>query len=218
MENNKLTICTLLLVVCIALGGYFIYPQANNAINLYQEVQNKTQSVATLESQIQDLKRKKEQYEQQEKKATKPIFKNELEVTDQMSSFGVMFEDVIQSAKYNGLKLRSISYNTAPANDPVYANIGTDYNTCAIKMQLIGNYSQFSSYFQDIYNYPYLINLDKISIKPYEKNKKILIADVVVNIYSTKNETQRQAYKAAKAAEAAMNQGDEAVSGGLGGQ
>ena len=125
-----------------------------------------------------------------------------------MSSFGVMFEDVIQSAKYNGLKLRSISYNTAPGEDVVQKNISSDYNVCAISMQLIGNYMQFRSYFQDIYNYPYLINLDKISIKPYENNKRILIADITVTLYSVKNEAQKAA--AAAAAELAP-QGDQAA-------
>ena len=60
MENQKVTICTLLLVVCVALAGYFVYPQATNAINLYQEVQSKTQTVENLKNQIQDMKRKKE--------------------------------------------------------------------------------------------------------------------------------------------------------------
>lgn len=216
MENQKVTICTLLLVVCVALAGYFVYPQATNAINLYQEVQSKTQTVENLKNQIQDLKRKKEASDQKSKTAAKPVFKNELEVTDQMSSFGVMFEDVIQAAKYNGLKLRSISYDTAPTHDEVFREVADAYNACGINMQLIGSYAQFRSYFQDIYNYPYLINLDKISIKPYEKNKRILIADVVVTLYSTKNEAQRAAYKAAKEAEAALQKGDQAVGGGMG--
>ena len=120
------------------------------------------------------MKSKKEAYEREEKVSTKPVYKSELETNDQMSSFGVMFEDVIQSAKYNGLKLRSISYNLSPGDDIIVKNISSEYNVCAINMQLIGSYMQLRSYFQDIYNYPYLINLDKISINPYEGNKKFL--------------------------------------------
>ena len=66
---------------------------------------------------------------------------------------------------------------------------------------------QFRSYFQDIYNYPYLINLDKISIVPYADNKRILIADVTVILYSAKNEQQ----KAAAASQ--LDQGDEKIEG-----
>ena len=96
-----------------------------------------------------------------------------------------------------------------PAYDVVQKNIGSEYNVCAVQMQLIGNYMQFRSYFQDIYNYPYLINLDKISIVPYADNKRILIADVTVILYSAKNEQQ----KAAAAAASQLDQGDEKIEG-----
>ena len=55
-----------------------------------------------------------------------------------------------------------------------------------------------------------MINLDKVSIKPYEKNKKILIADVVVSIYSAKNEAQKAAYAQAQQLQA---EADQAVAG-----
>lgn len=210
MNNQQQVICTAILVLCVALGLYFVIPKINSAVSVYQEVQTKTQTVESTKQQIEDLKNKRDTYEKEIKVSTKPVYKNDLAATDQMSSFGVMFEDVIQSAKYNGLKLRSISYDTAPGKDIIQANMGLDYNVCAISMQLIGNYMQFRSYFQDIYNYPYLINLDKISVKPYEKNKKILIADITVVLYSTKTEAQKAA---AAAAAAAMNEGDQAIEG-----
>lgn len=208
MNNQQQVICTGILVLCLVLGLYFIVPKAQSAFTTYNEVQAKTLTVESTKQQIVELKNKKEQYEKEERVSTKPVYKNELATPDQMSSFGVMFEDVIQSAKYNGLKLRSISYDTAPTQDVIQTNMSSEYNVCAISMQLIGNYMQFRSYFQDIYNYPYLINLDKISIKPYEKNKKILIADISVILYSTKNEAQKII---AAAAERAANEGDQAV-------
>ena len=193
--------------MCLIGGLYLIYQKAQPAYTAYQDVQTKTISVESARKEIEDLKAKQEAYEREEKVSTKPVYKSDLESNDQMSSFGVMFEDVIQSAKYNGLKLRSISYNLSPADDVVAKNISSDYNVCAIQMQLIGNYMQFRSYFQDIYNYPYLINLDKISINPYEGNKRILIADVTVTLYSAKNDSQKAAAQAA----AALSAGDEKV-------
>lgn len=191
--NNLKNIAIIILIFFAILGLYFIIPKAQTAIVTYNEVTAKTQTVEETKKQIEDLKAQKDTYEQEVKVSTKPVYKNDIEATDQLSSFGVMFEDVIQSAKYNGLKLRSIAYNTAPSGDVVQTNISADYNVCAITMQLIGNYMQFRSYFQDIYNYPYLINLDKISVNPYEDNKRILIADVTVILYSTKNAAQKAA-------------------------
>ncbi len=170
-----------------------IFKKAEPTYSTYKDVQEKTTKLEDLKKQVEDLKMKNESYERAEKISTKPVYKSDLATVDQMSSFGVMFEDVIQSAKYNGLKLRSISYNLNPEGDIVSTNLSAEYNSCAIQMQLIGNYMQFRSYFQDIYNYPYLINLDKVSITPYSANKRILIADVTVIIYSAKNELQKAA-------------------------
>lgn len=207
--NNQQTLPYIIgLVLSLVLGIYLLYPKVMSVYTNYNEVKTKTQTVEQAKQQIAELKAQKENYEKEEKVSTKPVYKNDIATIDPMSSFGVMFEDVIQSAKYNGLKLRTISYNTSPAEDIVQKNIATEYNVCAISMQLIGTYMQFRSYFQDIYNYPYLINLDKISIKPYENNKKILIADVTVTLYSAKNDAQ----KAAVAAAAALApQGDQAT-------
>lgn len=197
--NNLKNIAIIILIFFAILGLYFIIPKAQTAIVTYNDVTAKTQTVEEAKKQIEDLKAQKDTYEQEVKVSTKPVYKNDIEATDQLSSFGVMFEDVIQSAKYNGLKLRSIAYNTAPSGDVVQTNISADYNVCAITMQLIGSYMQFRSYFQDLYNYPYLINLDKISVNPYEDNKRILIADVTVILYSTKNAAQKAAATAVQA-------------------
>ena len=208
MNNNQQSIYIVILLFCLIGGLYLIFQKAQPAYNAYQDVKTKTVAVEDMKKQIEDLKAKQAAYEREEKVSRNPVYKSDLATMDQMSSFGVMFEDVIQSAKYNGLKLRSISYNLSPANDIVVKNIVSDYNICAINMQLIGNYMQFRSYFQDIYNYPYLINLDKISITPYEGNKKILIADITVILYSVKNDLQKAALQAAQSA-----QTDDAGSG-----
>jgi len=198
MDNTKNLL--LVIIVFALIGGvYLIYQKAMPTYNTYKEVQSKTVELEDLKTQIHNLKVKKEAYEKAERVKTKPIYKSDLESKDQLSSFGVMFEDVIQSAKYNGLKLRSIAYKLMPQGDVIANSLGDSYNACAIDMQLIGTYSQLNSYFQDIFNYPYLINLDKMSITPYIGDKKVLIADVTVIIYSEKNELQKEAAKAAKA-------------------
>ena len=208
--NNQQTLPYIIgLVLSLVLGVYLLYPKVSAIYTNYNEVKTKTQAVEQTKQQIADLKAQKESYEKEEKVSTKPVYKNDIATADPISSFGVMFEDVIQSAKYNGLKLRSISYNTSPADDIVQKNISSEYNVCSISMQLIGTYMQFRSYFQDIYNYPYLINLDKISIKPYENDKKILIADITVILYSAKNEAQKAAAEAAAAL--APQGGDQAA-------
>lgn len=198
-NNNTQTICILILIIFVGLGIYLIYPKANEAIANYTAVTTKTATVASLEQQIEGIKKQKADYENEIKVSTKPVYKTDNQDADPMAAFGVMFEDVTQSAKYNGLRLKSIEYKQNPANDVVTKNVGLEYNVCGLTMELIGNYSQFRSYFQDIFNYPYLINIDKINIKPYENDKRILIANVTINLYSEKTEAQKEAAKQAAA-------------------
>ena len=200
----------LIILISLAFGLYLIIPKVNESYSTYTQIEEKQKKLQSTQKQIEDIKAQKQAYEKEEKSATKPVYKTDLATLDAMASFGIMFEDVIQAAKYNGLKLRSIEYSQNPADDVIAQNVLSDYNVCAIKMQLIGTYAQFRSYFDDIANYPYLINLDKISIFPYEGDKKILIADVQINLYAEKNAEQKAAYQAAKDAE---NRGDEAVEG-----
>ncbi len=210
MNENQKLMYILIILISLAFGLYLIIPKVNESYSTYTQIEEKQKKLQSTQKQIEDIKAQKQAYEKEEKSATKPVYKTDLATLDAMASFGIMFEDVIQAAKYNGLKLRSIEYSQNPADDVVTQNVLSDYNICAIKMQLIGTYAQFRSYFDDIANYPYLINLDKISIFPYDGDKKILIADVQINLYAEKNAEQKAAYQAAKDAE---NRGDEAVEG-----
>lgn len=210
MNENQKLLYILIILISLAFGLYLIIPKVNESYSTYTQIEEKQKKLQSTQKQIEDIKAQKQAYEKEEKSSTKPVYKSDLATLDAMASFGIMFEDVIQAAKYNGLKLRSIEYSQNPADDVIAQNVLSDYNVCAIKMQLIGTYAQFRSYFDDIANYPYLINLDKISIFPYDGDKKILIADVQINLYAEKNAEQKAAYQAAKDAE---NRGDEAVEG-----
>lgn len=184
--NKNLLIAIVIIACSLAYGLYLIIPQAVSAYSSYKELQGSQERVEQMKSQIEQLKKEQAEHERLAKVATKPIYKNEMPGDDPMSSFGVMFEDVIQAAKYNQLKLFSIAYNMAPDTDVVYKNIQSEYNVCEISMQLIGKYTDFSSYFHDIYNYPYLININKVDVKPYERDKSILVGDIKITLYSKK--------------------------------
>lgn len=161
-------------------------PKINQAYNSYTAYSATEKTVTDLRKQVEDLKAAALAKEANAKKTSKPVYQNETPTSDPMASFGIMFEDVVSAAKFNGLKLRSISYNTSPQKDVVYANLQALYNVCEVKMELIGNYSQFRSYFEDIYNYPYLMNISEIEINPYEKNPRILIGTISVVLYAKK--------------------------------
>ena len=142
MNDNQKLVCILIILIVLAFGLYLIIPKVQESYTTYKQVQEKQAKVQSTQKQIDDLRAQKQAYEREEKIATKPVYKSDIASLDAMASFGIMFEDVIQAAKYNGLKLRSIEYTQNPPDDVVSQNVLSDYNVCAVKMQLIGTYAQ----------------------------------------------------------------------------
>lgn len=183
---NK-NIFLLVLVIALGAGIYYIVPKAQEVYNSYNAVKTQKAEVASLQAEVDSLKQKQQQEEVLAQQDAKPIYTNEAGSSgDAISTFGIMFEDIISAAKENKMKLYSIEYNTAPSGDVIYDNIKDYYNVCVVKLELIGTYSQFKSYFNIIYNYPYLINIARVDLTPYERNKKILKGKVDIALYSKK--------------------------------
>lgn len=117
---------------------------------------------------------------------TKAIYKPGEPGLDAEASFTVMFDDVIDMAKYNGIKIYSIEYAYNPTDDEFVQNASARFNVCQLKMQVIADYQDLESFIKEIYKYPYLINIDKVELTPYSKNKKVLIANVQLKLYSSR--------------------------------
>ena len=116
----------------------------------------------------------------------KKIYKPEEPGMDSESSFTILFDDIIEMAKYNGIKIYSIEYIYDPATDEVVKGSPDKYNVCQLNMQMIADYPDMESFFKELYKYPYLVNLEKVEITSYEKNKKLLLVNLQLKLYSSK--------------------------------
>jgi hypothetical protein len=97
-----------------------------------------------------------------------------------------MFDDLIEMAKYNSVKMYSIAYTYNPPDDSFVKGAAGQFNVCQINMQMIADYVDFNEFLKSIYKYPYLICIDEIELKPYTKNKRILLINVQLKLYSAK--------------------------------
>ena len=52
-------------------------------------------------------------------------------------------------------------------------------------MKIVSDYSDFEGFIRDLYAYNYLININNIEIYPYQKNKRILLINLTLTLYST---------------------------------
>ena len=84
----------------------------------------------------------------------------------------------------NSVKIKSISYTYNPAEDK-FVGFGKDvYFVCDVNIDTASDFVSLGKLVQDIYQYPYYIKINKIDIKPYERNKKILLSNISLRLYA----------------------------------
>ena len=186
MSNTRelflsLVVVVLVLIFCIKQVSGIVVDCKNNFVTKRE----KQTTVATLKTNVESIEAAHDKIEKQQS-VLKPFYKQQFVQNDSIAAFGGMFEDMVDYIKIDGLLLRSIEYNVKPDQDLIYKNFSTSYIVCEIKMFLIGTYPQLKAFLKDIDLYPYYISVSQMNVVPYESNKKYLLVNISVNLYSRK--------------------------------
>lgn len=164
-----------------------IYPAITNIITVEKSIDEATVQAADLERKLETLKKTEEEKANAVNTNLKKIYKPEVTGLDTESSFTVIFDDVIEMTKLNGIKVYSIQYTYNPTDDDFVKGDPNTYNVCQLDMQLISDYQDLESFLKELYKYPYLVNIGSIEVTPYNKNKKILLTTLQLKLYVEKN-------------------------------
>lgn len=187
MQRYTQTILTIIGVLILAI---FLFTKAQpKVVELYTVEKNlsaKTTESADLERKLETLKADADKKNMAMEGLLKKIYKPDVPGVDTEASFTLMFDDIIEMAKYNGVKIYSVEYVYNPETDEFVVSAKDQFNVCQLNMQVIGDYTDLEAFFQEIYKYPYLVNFDKIELVPYEKNKAIIIGKIQLKLYSSK--------------------------------
>ena len=105
---------------------------------------------------------------------------------DSISSFGGMFEDIVDYIKMNNLMLRSVEYKLNPPQDKIGSKFPTVYNVCGVDFFIIGTYPQIQGLIRDLKVYPYYIDIAKVELTPYEKDPEYVLTKLSITLYSKK--------------------------------
>ena len=146
------------IIVCIALMYVFIQP----AFLAYDE---ESKSKVSTEKELKKLSERAEKEKQRRAeeelnlKSIKQIFESEVNgESDGLSAYGSMFDDIIKLAQQNNLFIRSIEYDTKPADSSIYTDFSDQYNVCKLKFFFVGKYPNLRTFLNDITNnFKYLI-------------------------------------------------------------
>lgn len=163
-----------------------IQPTIVGLYTIEKGLQAKTVELADLQRKLETLKAAEVERDLATAGLAKKIYKPETEGLDTESSFTVMFDDIIEMAKYNGIKIYSIEYTYNPPEDEFVKGAGDKYNVSELNLDVISDYVDLESFFKELYKYPYLVNINKFESTPYSKNKKILLTKLQLKLYSAK--------------------------------
>jgi len=162
-----------------------LQPQIVKIIDIENNIKSQTAQQNDLQIKLDALK-KAEMEKLDLSMQTKKIYRPEISGLDAESSFTVVFDDIIDMAKYNGIKIYSIEYAYNPQDDEFVKGASDKYNVCTLNMEIIADYADLESFLKELYKYPYLVNIDKLELSPYPKNKRILLAKFQIKLYAEK--------------------------------
>ncbi|MCQ2753588.1 MAG: hypothetical protein MJ231_00905 [bacterium] len=110
--------------------------------------------------------------------------------------FFTLYTDVIEMIHTNSVRIKSIDYEYNPKSDKFVEHGGKDaYFVWDVKLELVSNYTNLGKLVQDLYQYPYYIKIVNLEVKPFEKDKSVLISNLNLRLYAhtTPEEVQANA-------------------------
>ena len=171
-------------IVLLMLAYNVITPKINSLTTVNSQIEKKQTLFNKKQSELNIVKNKikkiRDSITGSQKKIYSPI---ESDIGND-TLFFTLYNDVIEMVHANSIKIKAIDYTYNPETD-AFVEFGKDiYFVCDINMELVSNYVNLGKLIQDIYQYPYYIKINELNVKPYSKDKKILLSNLSLRLYA----------------------------------
>lgn len=179
----------LLIFIAIAIGSvllayYLIAPKFEDLNNSVSNLETKQKLLESKKAEQARVAKKLKQLQNSIATSQKKVYSPLESDLGNDTLFFTLYNDLIEMVHANSVKIKALDYSYNPAEDK-FVQFGKDiYFVCDVNMELVANYVNLGKLIQDIYQYPYYIKINDLSIKPYEKDKKILIANMSLRLYA----------------------------------
>lgn len=199
-EENKNDVMTVLktpislLVLIIFLAIYFIafqfIPKVSEFSSKHSEYKTQMQLYADKEKTLEQLKAANAQKVQADAAAAdtsgmdKELFKPLESGMDPENVLASEFNEILSLITMNTIKTRSVQYSYDPADDNFVKGAASKYSVCKLDMQMIATYTNFKNFMQELYKHEHYLDIAKIEIIPYNKNKTILLINLQLKLYA----------------------------------
>lgn len=190
MEKKYMKWMPFALVVAAIIGAMVytvqtVTPLYEQVETLKIDVSDKQDELSKAKAKLASMRETQKQMSNASVDVPKKLFFPQESDFDQESLFFTLYSDIIDLAKQANIKIRSIDYKYNPPSDPFVSKGGKDnYFVCDLDMKLISNYKDLRNFVEMLYQYPHYIKFMNLSVKPYKTDKRVLLSDFTIRLYS----------------------------------
>lgn len=184
--KNAIALIGLLIFVVVYLLIMKIVPSLQTISQTAAEYKNQSGMLAEKERLLDTKKQEVLKATDTNLKGTKDMYKPLESGLDAEGIVSAQFEDILKLLKANAVKTRSIKYEYNPADDPFVKGAGESVSACTLDMQMVATYKNFEGFIKDLYKHEHFLDISKIEIIPYEKNKTMLLINFKLKLYAKK--------------------------------
>lgn len=178
-------ILVLALLVVVYLGATQIAPTVQNIMDLNEQYAAQTLVLADKQRELDDLKIAVKQQEDMSG-IEKQMFEPAEAGLDAEGVIAGEFSEILEIIRANTVKMRSIDYSYDPADDKFVQGAPGKYNVAQLNMELISNYKNFENFLKDLYKHEHFLDICKVEVEPYEKDKSVLLINFAIKLYAKK--------------------------------
>lgn len=183
--KNAVAILALGIVVAVGLIATKIVPVVQSILDMNEQYAAQTLVLAEKQKELQDLQltvKKQDDLSDIEKQLFVPAEAG-------LDTEGVIageFTEILELIRSNTIKMRSINYSYDPSDDTFVKGAPQKFNVAQLDMEMIANYKTFENFLKDLYKHEHFLDIAKVEVNPYEKNKSVLLINFSIKLYAKK--------------------------------
>lgn len=190
---NVLKLPIAVLLTLLALSIYMLVMQGVPKISEFVSTQNdyKTQMDAYVDKErvLEDLKTKVPKVTDVSASLDgtgKALFRPLEAGLDTETIISSEFNEILVLMTSNSIKTRSIRFSPDPADDNFIKGNANKYTVSKLDMEMIATYTNFKNFMKELYKHEHYLDIAKVEIVPYQKNKSILLINLQLKLYAEK--------------------------------
>lgn len=162
-------------------------PQIQTISNIQNDYKTQSSTLADTERKLEELKAAAARKEAENENVMKAFFKPIEQGLDTEAVISDEFGEILQIIRENKIKTRSVKYDYDPQDDNFVKNAANRYHVCRVSAEMIGTYANLENFLRELYKHEHFLDISKVEIAPYEKNKRILLASVQFKLYAQRD-------------------------------